>query len=877
MASLRPQTHGRSIVVGDAKLHVRGATYGTFRDGDSPFPAPAVVHADFAAMVAAGANALRTYVPPPSWLLDAAAEHDLHVMVGLPWEQHVAVLDEPGLEQDLCARVAEQVRRCEGHPAILCYAIGNEIPAPIVRWHGKARTERFLERLFWSAKAEDPSALFTYVNYPSTEYLDLPFLDLAAYNVFLEDEQLFETYLARLQNLAGDRPLLVTEAGLDSRRHGEEAQAEVLRWQVRHAFATGAAGVFVFSWTDEWHRGGHEILDWDFGLVDRDRQPKHALGAIRDAFAAAPFPDESRWPRVSVVVCTHNGERTLPECLERLRSLSYPDFEVIVVDDGSTDRSGEIAHAHDVIVVDTEHRGLSYARNAGLERATGEIVAYLDDDAYPDPDWLHYVASALGEGPHAGIGGPNLPPPEDGRVAECVAMAPGAPIHVLISDREAEHVPGCNMSFRKSALEAVGGFDERFRAAGDDVDLCWRLQDAGETLGFCAGAVVTHRRRDTVWRYLKQQFGYGKAEALLEQKWPSRHNQAGYLRWSGRIYDGASVGSNRRRARVNYGTWGSGLFQSVYEPAPGMLTVLLLMPESYLLIAALGAIGALGLIWAPLLTALPLFAAGVAGVLWRAFASGWRAQRPAAGRHGLELLRRRSLTGVLFLLQPLARLAGRLRNGLSPWRRRRGRYGASPLPRTTSIWSERWRAHEERLTDLQQALIDQGALVRSGGPCDRWDLHLRTGPLGAARLRTTVEEHGGGKQLTRARIWPRVATAAAVLPVMLAIGIAAWIDGEAGLAAWLGVLVTVGAWLTMSDCRAAMGLALRELERLEDEDRGAVVEPPSSAVESAPAPVRPGSVGPVVARRPGVAQAGARPELGAAPARLGASAEDVRR
>jgi O-antigen biosynthesis protein len=819
MDNLRPHIHGRSIMVGDAKLHIRGATYGTFRGvDDSPFPAADRVRADFEAMANAGANALRTYVPPPTWLLDLAAERGLHVMVGLAWEQHVAFLEEPGRAKAIEARVAEQVRACAGHPAILCYAIGNEIPAQIVRWHGKRRTERFLERLFWAAKAEDPSALFTYVNYPSTEYLDLPFLDLAAFNVFLEDEQVFESYLARLQNLSGDRPLLVTEAGLDSRRHGQEAQAEAIEWQVRHAFGTGAAGVFVFSWTDEWHRGGHDVLDWDFGLVDRDRQPKDSLAAARETFTTAPVPSPANPPRISVVVCTHNGSRTLPECLARLRDLSYPSYEVIVVDDGSTDRSAEIAGRHDVTLVKTDHRGLSYARNAGLRQATGEIVAYLDDDAYPDTDWLSYVAMAIADGSHAGIGGPNLPPPEDGRIAECVAQAPGAPIHVLISDREAEHVPGCNMAFRKSALEAVGGFDERFRTAGDDVDLCWRLQEAGETLGFSAGAVVTHRRRDTVRRYLKQQFGYGKAEALLEQKWPSRHNRAGYLRWSGRIYDGASLEANRRRARVNYGTWGSGLFQSVYEPAPGMLSILLLMPESYLLIACLGAIAALGLIWSPLLIAGPFFAIGVAGVVWRAFKSGWRAHGPAIGRSRAELLRRRLITGFLFLLQPLARLSGRLRNGLSPWRRRAGGCGASPRPRTVSLWSERWREHGDRLGELQQELIERGAVVYSGGPFDRWDLAVRTGPLGAVRLRTTAEEHGGGRQLTRVRIWPRLATMSWAIPLLAAVGVAAWSDGEIGLAFVLAVAVAVAVVATVSDCRGAMGLTLRELELLEERD-----------------------------------------------------------
>ena len=146
------------------------------------------MRADFEAMAAAGANALRTYEPPPLWLLDLAQEHGLKVMVGLAWEQHVAFLDDPELAEAIAAKVGRQVRACEAHPAILCYAVGNEIPAPIVRWHGKRQVERLPRAPHWEAKAEDPEGLFTYVNYPSTEYLELPFLDLAAFNVFLEDE-----------------------------------------------------------------------------------------------------------------------------------------------------------------------------------------------------------------------------------------------------------------------------------------------------------------------------------------------------------------------------------------------------------------------------------------------------------------------------------------------------------------------------------------------------------------------------------------------------------------------------------------------------------------------------------------------------------------
>src|SRR6266511_893351 len=297
----RPHVRGKFLYAGNRKLYVRGVTYGTFRpdEGGCEYGAALTVARDFQQMASAGLNAVRTYTVPPRWLLDLALEHGLYVMVGLPWEQHVAFLDDAGRASSIERRVREGVRACAGHPAILCYAIGNEIPAPIVRWHGRHRIEGFLERLYRAAKSEDPSALVTYVNYPSTEYLQLPFLDLVCFNVFLEQPDRLEAYLARLQNVAEDRPLVMAEIGLDSRRHGEDEQAVALSWQISTSFLAGCAGAFVFSWTDEWHRGGHDIEDWDFGLTDRERRPKPALATVREAFARTPFPPGLSWPRRS--------------------------------------------------------------------------------------------------------------------------------------------------------------------------------------------------------------------------------------------------------------------------------------------------------------------------------------------------------------------------------------------------------------------------------------------------------------------------------------------------------------------------------------------------------------------------------------------------
>ena len=815
-AGRRPHVAGKFLYAGDEKLYVRGVTYGTFRPGPDGRERhdPAQVKRDFARMREAGVNAVRTYTVPPPWFLDAAHAHGLYVMVGLPWEQHVAFLDGGVMERDIVSRVRAFVRECAGHPAILCYTIGNEIPSPIVRWHGPRKVERFLRRLYQAVKREDPAGLVTYVNYPSTEYLQLPFVDFCCFNVYLENERTLDAYLARLQNLAGERPLVMAEIGLDSRRNGEHAQAETLAWQVRACFASGCAGAFVFAWTDEWWRGGHDIGDWDFGLVTRERRPKPALAAVGRAFAEVPLPLDAEWPRVSVVVCTYNGSRTIRDCMEGLMRLEYPDFEVIVVNDGSTDRTAQIVSEYPFRLISTENRGLSAARNTGMLAATGEIVAYTDDDAWPDPHWLQYLAHSFKKYGFAGVGGLNVPPAGDGSIADCVANAPGGPVHVLLSDHVAEHIPGCNMAFRHEVLQEVGGCDPLYRVAGDDVDLCWRVQQAGGTLGFHPAALVWHHRRNSLKAYWRQQQGYGKAEALLEGKWPEKYNAAGHLTWSGRLYgEGLTRALLFRRGRIYQGTWGAGLFQSVYEPAAGGWSSLPLMPEWFLIVFALSLLTALGCVWTPLLAAAPLLALALTAPVVQAVLSARRALfsgRPTTRRAIWKL---QMLTALLHLLQPLARLKGRLRWGLTPWRRRGAQGWAAPRPRSTNLWSETWRSREERLSEVETGLRDAGACVLRGGDFDRWDLEVRGGMLGASRVLTTVEEHGAGRQLVRARSWPRVAPKGLSVALLVAAlsALAAW-DGAWLLALVFAVCALLVAARILLECGTAMSSTLRALQ-----------------------------------------------------------------
>jgi len=777
---------------------VHGVTYGTFAENAAgePFPEPEMVERDFAAIAAAGANSVRTYTAPPRWLLDTAQRHELNILIGLPWEQHIAFL-EGRRAAGIVRNVRAQVAACAGHPAVLAYVIGNEIPPAIVRWHGRRRVERFLERLYREVKREDGDALATYANFPSTEYLDLPFLDLVCFNVFLESPETFGSYLSRLQNIAGDRPLLISELGLDSRRNGRGRQRDLIRWQLGTALAAGCAGAFVFSWTDEWHRDGVDVDDWDFGITDRERRPKPALAALQDAAAVPSLGRKRGWPPVSVVVCTHNGAKTLSLCLEGIRALEYPAYECIVVDDGSTDDTAAIAQAAGVRLIQTDNHGLSAARNRGLAAARGEIVVYLDDDAWPDRDWLRFLCSTFLTTGHAAVGGPNVPPRDAGRTADCVARAPGGPIHVLVADREAEHLPGCNIAFRREILERIGGFDPQFRVAGDDVDVCWRLRDAGHTLGYHPGAMVWHARRDSVRGFLRQQFGYGRAEALLERKWPQHYNRGGHLTWGGRVYGG--VGRLVARRRIYYGRHASGLFQQEQRVEPSFLASLPATPEWYLLIAALATGAAIGIVDRPFLVSVPFLVAAVLALLVRSTAAAVRSGASELTRTRRERITRHALTTLLHVLQPLARLAGRLDRGLTPWRTRPGGQLSLPVPRRRSDWHEGWSSMETHIGRLRDRLRSGGIATIGGGAFERWDLIVRGGTLGAACVRVAIEDHGANGQVALYRVWPRLRGTTAI---------ATAVGGAAAFAVVRGELIVGGALAAVAT--ALLAEALRQ-------------------------------------------------------------------
>jgi GT2 family glycosyltransferase len=818
--SERPVVRGKFLYVENEKFWVKGVSYGTFligEDGEEKL-ARETVERDFALMAEHGFNVVRVHTGPPRWLLDVAQENGLRVMVGLNWGEQMAFLDDRVRVGEITDKIRRWIRRCSGHPAVFCYSVGNEITSSIVRWHGRKRVEKFVHRLYRIAKEEDPAALVTYVNYPSTEYLRLPFLDFLCFNVYLESKEAFEDYLARLHSLSNDSPVLLSEVGLDSLRNGEEKQAATLDWQVRSTFKLGCCGLIVFAWTDEWYHGRHLVEDWKFGLTTSTRRPKLALSMVQNAFAeSTPPPKSNAWPRVSVVVCSHNGASTIRETLDALRGLDYPDYEVIVVNDGSTDETAKIVSEYRSFrLINTENRGLSSARNTGIQNSTAELIAFIDDDAYPDGLWLKYLVLFMLENDFAGVGGPNLPPSRKDWKSDAMGYSPGGPNPVLVSDRIAEHIPGCNMMFRKEALTAINGFDPVFRAAGDDVDLCWRLTERGEVIGFSPAAMVWHQRRGSIRKYWKQQKGYGRAEAMLENKWPQKYNLFGQSKWIGRIY-GIGIPkdfSSLFVGRVYQGVWGTAPFQSLYQTRSSFWS-LMLMPEWYLITAVLGLLFIISIGWAPMFLFGPLFFLAISLPFIQAIANVHRARfNPTPWRSRLELIKSKVLLLVLHILQPLARLDGRLEGGLTPWRRR----GTRAKPRfrslTVSMWRDKREPAEVTLASLQKSLQNNKALIRRGGDYDNWDLEVFGGLFGRSSLLLAIEEHAPGKQLLRYKVSPTYSRIGlALVTVFAAMSVAAaqsafWISSA--VSASVAVLIAAR---TLYDGGFATGMLLDLLKQ----------------------------------------------------------------
>ncbi len=213
--------------------------------------------------------------------------------------------------------------------------------------------------------------------------------------------------------------------------------------------------------------------------------------------------------KISIIIPAYNSAKTVGHVIEACRQLIYPDKEIIVVDDGSTDSTVGIASRYgtQVTIIRQPHMGMSSARNAGWRAATGEICFFTDSDCMPRSDVLALLA-------------PHFKKQNIGAVGGTYDIAnPQKPLARLIHEEiffrhrfmpsYVDFLGSFNCAYRKAALEQAGGFSEGHEmSAGDVNDLPARLLASGWKFTFEVRAAVAHHHETSLYRYLQKQFSY---------------------------------------------------------------------------------------------------------------------------------------------------------------------------------------------------------------------------------------------------------------------------------------------------------------------------------------------------------------------------------
>lgn len=254
-------------------------------------------------------------------------------------------------------------------------------------------------------------------------------------------------------------------------------------------------------------------------------------------------------PDLSVVIASLNGAERVQRCIAALSAQSTSAaLELIVVDDGSSDSTSHVARRHGAIVVrHTTNLGVSVARNSGIKVATAPVVAFLDDDCEPDPQWAARLLDAYSDDVTA-VGGELAVSAHPGiMLGYLLRHNPLAPQEIELERsgkllyrlwlylrrqwiqpqhngrRQVLSFASANMSVRRQALLEIGGFDGRIRFGSEDEDLCWRLLRAfpGSRLVFDPDARATHHFKPSLRDTLRRSRVYGSGSAMMFHKWPS--------------------------------------------------------------------------------------------------------------------------------------------------------------------------------------------------------------------------------------------------------------------------------------------------------------------------------------------------------------------
>ncbi len=319
------------------------------------------------------------------------------------------------------------------------------------------------------------------------------------------------------------------------------------------------------------------------------------------------------------------------------------------------------------------------------------------------------------------------------------------------------------MAFYRWAFENIGGFDAEYRKAGDDVDFCWRLQQAGCVIAFSPTALVWHHRRFTLRAFLKQQDGYGEAESLLRFKHLTFFGPTGAAKWRGQIYGAPRFSWFLNRPIVYHGIFGEGFFQSLYPAPQSEIAIYLSSIEWFALTVFLFGLGIL----LPALRIVPYLMFG--GTLCVALSYMVRARIEPK----FDTVAARLLVMCLAFVQPLVRGFSRYFTWLHFKRTPRSVIGThEDLPAGASFagafrrrifWSEEGRNRHHLLGAIFQLLEEEGWRYSTDTGWNEWDIQIYGNFWWSIALQTVTEDHTEAKRLTRVRLRTRLVTTTVIL------------------------------------------------------------------------------------------------------------------
>lgn len=224
--------------------------------------------------------------------------------------------------------------------------------------------------------------------------------------------------------------------------------------------------------------------------------------------------------KVSVIVCTYNAKDELKECLESLENLDYRDKEIIIVNDASSDDTLEFLQQFrnrtklkTIIVTNERNRGVAGSRNAGIQHAAGEIIAFTDADCITDCKWISELVKIYDQEDVAAVGGRIL----DTRVTSIWNLASKGLNHVASSEGYVPYIQGCNMSFDGKVLRKYM-FNDEIKYGYEETLLCDYLVDDGYKIYYNPGAVVHHKHRTSLAALLKQKYLRGVSSIWYRKK-----------------------------------------------------------------------------------------------------------------------------------------------------------------------------------------------------------------------------------------------------------------------------------------------------------------------------------------------------------------------